>query len=360
MKRPHLLVCISGHGYGHVAQTAPVLNALMQLVPDLQFTLRSSVPLAHLRSRIHTEFHYLQEAVDPGMEMVSALEVDAERSFQAYAGFHRHWDARVVAEEKLLAKLAPSAVLTNVAYLPLAGALGYGVPAVSMCSLNWADIFDYFCGSMTGATEILEEIRGAYSQAQAFLRLSPAMPMAWMEHLQEVGPVAQPRMSRRPLIDNKLGLGPQHKLVLVSMGGIAMRLPVEVWPAIPDVLWLVPDSWQSTRADCIGLSALGLDFSDVLASCDALLTKPGYGSFVEAVCSGIPILYVRRDAWPEQEVLIAWLEQQGLCAELASRQLQNGDFREALLDVLQPDKPAPVDPVGTHAAAQHIAAMLAA
>lgn len=358
MKQPHLLVCISGHGFGHVAQTAPVLNALAKLVPGLRLTLRSSVPLAHLRSRINPEFHYLQEAVDPGMEMVTALEVDTERSFRSYAEAHREWRQRVAAEAAVLAELRPDAVLSNVAYLPLAAAARCGIPAVAMCSLNWADIFQDFCGHMPGATDIVEQIREAYLQAEAFLRLSPAMPMSWIPQLETLGPVAEPRPSRRQEINRKFGLESRHKLALVSMGGIAMRLPVESWPRIPDMLWLVPDNWKSTRTDCIALGSLGMDFSDVLASCDVLLTKPGYGSFVEAACAGVPVMYVRREAWPEQDALIAWLQQHGISSQLEAEQLRTGEFVDELQHLLAQQKPLPVEPVGTQAAAQYLAALL--
>lgn len=358
MKQAHLLVCISGHGFGHVAQTAPVLNALMKLLPNLRLTLRSSVPLAHLRSRISAEFHYLPEAVDPGMEMVSALEVDVERSFQSYAEVHRDWEQRVASEAERVAQLQPDAVLTNVAYLPLAAAARCGIPAAAMCSLNWADIFQDFCGDMPGASDIVEQIREAYLQTDAFLRLSPAMPMSWIPQLQELGPVAQPRPSRRPQIDCKLGLAAGRKLVLVSMGGIAMRLPVECWPAMPDVLWLVPDAWQSEREDCIALGSLGMDFSEVLASCDALLTKPGYGSFVEAACAGVPVMYVKREAWPEQDALISWLERHGTTRELEAQQLHSGEFADELQNLLAQPKPIPVEPSGTPAAAQYLASLL--
>lgn len=358
MRQPHLLVCISGHGLGHVAQMAPVLNALAQLVPNLQLTVRSSVPLAHLRSRITPEFHYVPEIVDPGMEMVSALEVDAERSFSAYADFHADWETRVAAEAGLIAALSPDAVLSNVAYLPLAGAARLGIPRVAMCSLNWADIFGYFCGNMPGASEVLAQVEQAYLQASAFLRLLPAMPMAWIPHLHVIGPVAQPRPSHRLNLNRKLGLAPQHKLVLVSMGGIGMRFPLESWPAIPGVLWLVPDSWKARREDCISVESVGMDFSDLLASCDALLTKPGYGSFVEAACAGVPVLYVRREAWPEQDALIGWLRQHGACVELQAAQLQTGEFAEALQLLLGQPRPQPVQPSGTQVAARYLAALL--
>ena len=40
----HLFVDISSHGFGHLAITAPVLNALGKLQPDLQLTVRSGLP----------------------------------------------------------------------------------------------------------------------------------------------------------------------------------------------------------------------------------------------------------------------------------------------------------------------------
>ena len=42
-----------------------------------------------------------------------------------------------------------------------------------------------------------------------------------------------------------------------------------------------------------------MNFADLLASSDALLCKPGYGSFVEAASCGVPVLYVARPDWPE-------------------------------------------------------------
>jgi UDP:flavonoid glycosyltransferase YjiC (YdhE family) len=331
---------------------------LAQLLPDLRLTIRSSVPLAHLRSRITHEFHHMPEAVDPGMEMVSALEVDAERSFRAYANFHGNWEARVAAESRLIAALSPDAILSNVAYLPLEGAVRLGIPAIAMCSLNWADIFGYFCGHMREAMPILKQVQQAYLQANAFLRLSPAMPMAWLPRMQTLAPVAQPRTNHRAHINEKLDLAPQHKLVLVSMGGIAMRLPVESWPRIPDVIWLVPESWGVQREDCIPMESTGLGFSDLLASCDAMLTKPGYGSFVEAACAGVPVLYVMREDWPEQDALISWLDQHGVGAELQAVQLQTGGFAETLQLLLGQAKPQPALPSGAQEAAQYLKALL--
>jgi len=357
---PHLLVCISGHGYGHVAQVAPVLNELSRLLPGLRLTLRTTIPEAHLRRRVTTEFRYISEATDFGMVMVSALEVQVEESMRAYAEFHADWSGRVKAEAAVIKELAPDLVLSDVAYLPLAGASQVGIPSIAMCSLNWADIFQYFCGAMPGAAEILQQIEQAYLQSEAFLRLLPAMPMPWLANQWTIGPVAQLGMNRRREINEKLGWTDQHKLVLVSMGGIATRLLVANWPRIPNMHWLVPADWLEgcEREDMLAFESIGMNFSDVLASCDILLTKPGYGAFTEAACNGIPVMYVRRNTWPEQDDLIAWLEQNGLCHKLEAEQVESGNFLEDLQHLLMQPRLGAVAASGARDAANYLATWL--
>ena len=119
---PHLVVSISGHGFGHLAQTAPILNRLQQLLPPLRITLRSALPPLLLRSRIHAPFELLPSKGDLGMAMSSAIDVLAAESRAAYRRFHADWDARVADEARLLRELETDLVFSNVGYLPLAGA----------------------------------------------------------------------------------------------------------------------------------------------------------------------------------------------------------------------------------------------
>jgi hypothetical protein len=123
----HLVVSISGHGFGHVAQTAPVLNLLHERAPELRLTVRSSVPLAHLRSRIHVPFEHLPSEGDIGMVMSSALDVRTEESVARYRAFHADWDTRVDSEARLLHDLGADMVFSNVGYLPVAGAQRAGI-----------------------------------------------------------------------------------------------------------------------------------------------------------------------------------------------------------------------------------------
>lgn len=339
---PHLVVSISGHGFGHVAQTAPILNLLHERMPQLRLTVRSAAPLTHLRSRIHAPFEHLASEGDIGMVMTSALDVHAEQSRAAYARFHSDWEARVADEAHLLRQLGADMVFSNVGYLPLAGAQRAGIPNAALCSLNWFDIYQYYMGDAT----IAAQIRACYANADAFLRTTPGMAMDSLPNLQTVAPIAAVGQNRRAELNRHLRLSETERLVLVSMGGIASRLPMEGWPRIDGVRWLVQTNWQVQHPDAIALESLPLNFSDLLASCDVLLCKPGYGSFVEAACSGTPVLYVDRGDWPETAALTGWLRQQGGCREIARDTLERGDFANELLDLLHAPRPTRLRPEG--------------
>lgn len=351
----HLVVSITGHGFGHVAQTAPILNLLHKRMPHLRLTVRSTVPPGHLRSRIKVPFEHLPSEGDIGMVMSSALDVRVEDSRAAYRAFHAGWDARVADEARLLHQLKADAVFSNVGYLPLAGAQQAGIPNAALCSLNWFDIYRHYAGDDAIAAQIL----GCYANANGFLRATPGMAMESLPNLVPVAPIAAVGRDRRDELDQHLRLSKEEKLVLVSMGGIASRLPMERWPHIDGVRWLVQESWQVARPDAIVLESLAMNFDDLLASCDVLLCKPGYGSFVEAACSGTPVLCVDRADWPESAALVEWLHQHGVCREIPREQLESGIIAEELSDLFAAPQVSPPLPSGADQAADWLMENLA-
>ena len=351
----HLFIDISAHGFGHLAQVAPIINELKLLLPDVRLTVRSGLPLEKLRSRLNADFVHLPDRSDFGFVMLDAVGIDHAATAAAYRAQHSNWPQRVADEAERLRKLQPDLVLTDVAYLPLAGAALAGLPSLSMCSLNWADLFAYFFGGEAWSEPIHQQMLDAYSQADCFLRLTPAMPMSGLPRLRAIAPVAALGKDCRVSLREQLGCQPDEKIVMIAFGGIDKQLPVECWARNSGVRWLVPASWGITRADFAALEALRLPFTDLLRSVDAVLTKPGYGTFTEAACNGTPVLYLRRDDWPEQECLIDWLKINARSAEVHETDLASGQLQAVLEDLWQQTRPLAPRPSGAKEAAGFIA-----
>src|SRR5437764_3139624 len=95
---PNLTVAISAHGYGHAAQTAPVVEALASLVPNLRVTLHSDLPASILRQFFPMARGVTSPLIDLGMRMRSAFEVDRRRTADLYLALHHEFALSVTHE----------------------------------------------------------------------------------------------------------------------------------------------------------------------------------------------------------------------------------------------------------------------
>lgn len=354
----HLVVALSSHGFGHIGQTAPVIETLRKRLPELRVTLRTTAPRFKLLERFGERVGIVPAATDVGMVQQDAQCIAWEASAQAYLEFHREWDRRVEAEAHELRELRADALLANVPYLALAGAQRAGIPSFALCSINWMDIYAHYFSVRPEAPTLLEQMRQAYASARAFLQPTPSMPMPQLSNRRVIGPICQRGRSRRAWFDERFGLRPDERLVMVSLGGMELRPPVEQWPVFPGVRLLVPATWCSSHPDTVDFETLGLPYVDALWSCDALICKPGYGSFVEAACAGVPVLYLERPDWPEASYLVDWLETAGRCALLTQENWLAGGFLAGLVQLWREELPLPVAPTGVAEAVESLVEVL--
>ncbi|NWG88001.1 MAG: hypothetical protein HXY26_10930 [Hydrogenophilaceae bacterium] len=355
----HLYVAISHHGLGHLAQVAPVLNQLHAIRPELRFTVHSGLARAALAARIVVPFEHIQEPADCGLAMHDALRVDRAASLACYRAFHGDWPQQVEQLALRLRELAVDAVLSDVAYLPLAAAQSLGLRSAAMCSLNWADIAEAYLGDAPDMAAPLGQMRRAYRGADLFLRLEPAMPMADLANAVTMPPVAGLGTKRRSELMARLDAPEGQRLVLLGMGGIGYRGTAADWPIASGITWLAPAEWCQGHPDCVAFGELGWPFLDLLASVDALVTKPGYGSFVEAALHGVPVLYLDRPDWPEAPYLKVWLHAQGRALQIVEADLQGPGLIEQLKRVWHMPGGRPPAAAGAELAAQRLATWLA-
>ena len=121
-RSPHLWLALSPHGYGHAAMTAPVIDALRRLCPDLRLTIQTGVPRDFLETRYGPDFVYVADIPDFGFKMLSSTQVDLEASAQGYKDLHAHWPKVVEREAERLREAAPDLVLANAPYVTIAAA----------------------------------------------------------------------------------------------------------------------------------------------------------------------------------------------------------------------------------------------
>ena len=195
--QPHLYAAITFHGYGHIAQTAAIIREMRKRFPQLKLTIQTSAPRPVLDRHIGGDFIHVNRPTDVGMVMQNALEVLVDKSAEAYRNFHTDWHEKIHREAEILAGYSPDVIFANVPYLTLAAASRARIPAIALCSLNWADIYGHYCREYKETEAIRQEILEAYNGCDLFLRPQPSMPMTDLSNTLSIDPIAKIGQDRR-------------------------------------------------------------------------------------------------------------------------------------------------------------------
>jgi hypothetical protein len=352
-KRRNLLVDVSAHGLGHLAQVAPLIARLKAASSDLHVTVRSAYSPALLEQFIGSDLHYAPLPPEPTLEMYGPLSVNKDATEAAFRRFHDAWEQNVKARAEIMSEFEPDLLVSDIPYVSLAAAERLALPAVALCCYNWRDARRFFTKT---DDRIEEQIERAYQSACVFLQTRPHMPMEYLSNRRSIGPLARIGARRGAELRRLLDVPPGQKLVLVTFGGSpgdhSFRLPRDA-----DIFWIVRDASQIDAPRAANLGDLPMPFIDVLASVDAVVSKEGYGTLAEAACNGVRLLMLTRQDWPETPFFVAWAKEHVQFSELP---LDCGveEFRQALEFLLsRPPAPA-VEPSGIAEAADVIAALI--
>jgi hypothetical protein len=298
-------VDISGHGYGHLAQVAPVLAGLTRRLPRLRLTIRSQLAPQVVRARIKHEHQILPSDFDFGVCMRDALTVDAVATFQAYDRLFQDWTKVVAAAAEPIARTDVTLVLSNISFISAAAAKAVGVPAILMSSLDWAQVFESHCGHLPRANDLAARMRQMYRSARQTIALRPSLPMRGLPAVRHIGPVAQSGQARRSEVLAKLGAPKNARLVLFGFGGSVPPVP-DLAPIPSDLALLGPHAWSGQNG-FRSVEEAEVPFLDLLASCDLVVSKLGYGIVTETALAGRPFVGFTRAHWPEDPVLERWI-----------------------------------------------------
>jgi len=295
-----LAVYISGHGYGHLSQIAPVLNRLAELHPDIHLLLRTDLPQALVTRRIRAPFTLIPGAVDIGVVQQNAISEDIPSTIEAAREFYTGFGDRIEQEVDRLAPHRPVAVLSDIAPVAFPVAKRLGIPSIAVASLDWHDIYRAY---LPEGDALLNTICEAHSACDLLIQPSLSMPMATFPHRRQVEVIVDDAYTRK-----KPGDGGQ-KVALVMFGGAGdPPFDIHALGAMADWQFLslspVPqDAPPNVRQVEVKDSTAAL-----MRDCDVVITKPGYGTLAECWQTGTTLVYLPRESFPEYPYLDAWLQ----------------------------------------------------
>jgi hypothetical protein len=356
---PSIWCAISGHGYGHAAQAVPVLNALGALVPDLTAILRTTVPASFFQDRLTIPWELSSMQQDIGCIQDGPLTIDIDATWVAHQHFHETWDARLANEITSMQAVSPALVIADTPYLAIEAGSRAQIPTIALVSLTWDLVLKDYCQATDRSQQrLIQCIRASYAKADIALRITPAPNIDAFSKMIDIGPITSPASPERDRLASTLGLESEEKTVLVGFGGIPLTsLPLEYIEQLRHYRFIFDGPVPSRFSRIHSTKALPFSFKTLLASVDVIMTKPGYGTIVEAVALQQPVLYVRRNNFADEQPLVDYLHRYGRGMELSKKDFALARWETALRKVL--DLPTPATPLPPTTGAADAARILA-
>jgi len=347
---------ISAHGFGHAAQTISILNELGASLDDVHVILRTCVPPSIFHEYLTVKWDVQAVPQDIGCIQQGPLDIDVPGTWEAYQEFHGNWSHRVTQEAEAMHEAQADLVISNISYLAISGGFQAHRPVVAIASLCWDQVLlPFIQPSNADHQAIYEQIQLEYAKANQLVRLYPAIDMPAFPRVTDTGPSFPLVQSTSQDLRKRLGIEREETLVAIAFGGVSLTgLPLEQMEMCQGFHFLVggiPLDSSSMRIHRI--EDCQMPFGEIMRQADVIMTKPGYATITMAVHYGIPLVYVRRNNFVDEQSLVEYAHQYGRALELTREDFESGFWGKALRAVLdlsfsteippQPDQRAVVD-----------------
>lgn len=335
---PDIVIYTSGHGFGHAVRCAELCRALLRLDPEGRVQVRTEAPGWIFPSGTDV----VRRRLDIGVVQPESLRIDPSATLARYAEHAEHEDDLITAEAAELRAAGARLVVADVPSAAFAVAERAGVPGVGLANFSWDWIYEPYVADEPAHAPLLDRLRGQYARATCLLRLPFHGDLSVFPHIEDVPLIARRSGADRATTRRALGLPAEAPLVLLSFGGHTF--------GGPDVARLrrlsryafvmtVPMSDARSEGNLFALPPLGAEYVDLLAACDVVITKPGYGIVADVLANRVPTLYVSRPGFREEPILADALEREGRALALPSSALAQWDLGPWLDRLLALDTP---------------------
>ncbi len=327
-----VVVYVTSHGFGHLHRTAAILNRIPTAIP---IAVKCHEDLFHgwtgRLTRPVELFPYCSDVGAVGPPGDSA-RIDPKATIEQARARHAEAMKRLDAEADWLRNRRAQVVHADAPAVPLAAAKRAGIVSYLVANFTWADIYAPYARDLGKPAErFVADLRQVYRSATQLLRVEPALKMRWLREQETLGMVVNRGRNRRGELGQLLNLDRKTRLVYAYLGRYGQadldwsRLERHAARGIHFVAYHGPETGCPRNLHVVPSDAW--PGGDLIASCDAVLAKAGYGTATEAMASGAPMIYPPRRGFSEYRVLDRALRAWGGGVTIPAR-----DFHELRLD----------------------------
>lgn len=339
---PRAAVFVSPHGFGHAARASAVMEALHRRL-GFRFELFTSSPPWFFDESVAGTYRSHPVVTDVGFVQTSALAYDLERTVAAVGAFLPFDDALVDRLASAVRGAGCRFVLCDIAPLGVAVAERAGIPSVLVQNFTWPWLYEPLLAEAPELEWLSAELDTWFGRATLHLLAEPFCDPDPRSH-GSVLPVSRPARISRAEARVALGLSPDERVLVVTMGGYTEAMPfLGALEALHGVTVLVTGAHATETRGNLRLFDNGtrLYMPHLVRAADAVVAKLGYSTVAEVWREGRPLAYVTRSGFREMPPLRDWVAERIPGFEIRGEDFAGGGWIERLTELLDTPAPAP-------------------
>ncbi len=362
---------VTPHGFGHAARASAVMNAIYARWPFVHFEIFSLVPEWFFSRSLKASYTWHSEQTDVGLCHTSPFHFDLGRTIDALDAFLPFDEKRLEALAKKIDAARCHLVISDISPLGIAVAKHAGACSVLVENFTWDWIYAPYALAYPGFNRHIDMLESCFSDAGLRIQAAPVCSPPTGNGRREA--ICTPPIAREPTADprntrEKLGIGPQDKMVLITMGGFAggMAFSDSLAGMDGNICFVVPGTTKNLpaggerRNNVVFLPQNAAFYHpDLVLAADAVVGKNGYSTLAEVCRAGVPYGFISRPDFRESPVLASWVRRHMAGIEFTEADFAGGAWLKRLDELLHLPVGEQCAPNGADAAAMHICNFLA-
>lgn len=327
---------VSGHGFGHSTR---VIEVIRQLSAETRVLVKTSAPEWLYAGDLSRGFEFVELQHDIGCVQIDSLQVDTRKTLQAFAKMWKGKDALIKREAKLLVDGGVDLVVSDISPLACLIADAANLPCVVIANFTWDWIYEPFVKENPDLTDVIGYIRDAYTTADLCLRTPFHGGITAFANIEDIPVIGRHSHTPRDQTREKLGIDSRHRrdhrLVLLTFGGFQTRTFPLDWSAKLENATVVTTLEDVEEGpNILKLDRSAIRHPDLVAACDLVVSKPGYGILSESAVNQVPVLFVKRYDFREAEVMQERVQEMGAGRVVEVEDVLAGRLGQHIMDAL--------------------------
>ncbi|MFP4520900.1 MAG: hypothetical protein ACLFQK_02015 [Fibrobacterota bacterium] len=334
---------ITGHGFGHASRTLEVLSTIRKYEKNAFFSIRTNIPRWFIEESLPEDpnLDIFTLNTGAGLYQENSLCFDLKRTLKEGLNFLNMQDEIIEREIRYLKDENITSVISDIPAWPFAAAEECGIPSYGIGNFSWDWIYEEFMGDYNEFIFIINDLQKNYEKCNKLMRLPFSPSMDIFPERMNIPLICRRSEKTKEETLSLLGLDPSKKYVLLSFGGFSIDFSLWKEPRLPAGIEIIASERVPGKKGTINsinrgiLPEKGLNYKDLVAAADTVITKPGYGIVSECIANKTKMIYTDRGPFREFPFLKKAADEYLCGIQLSNADVSSGNICNAVLESIE-------------------------